>query len=120
MLMRTDPFRDLDRLTQQVFGGGSPMGTWSRPNPMPMDAYRSGETYVVSFDLPGLSAASSSRVRGQRRFSCSSTATPPQVHSSSAPVRKVSSSELAPTSCGVERGEAWGRGRDVRNRWHLP
>jgi HSP20 family protein len=54
MLMRTDPFRDLDRLTQQVFGNGTPMGTWSRPNPMPMDAYRCGDTYVVSFDLPGV------------------------------------------------------------------
>jgi HSP20 family protein len=54
MLMRTDPFRDLDRLTQQVFGDGSPLGTWSRPNPMPMDAYRRGDTYVVTFDLPGV------------------------------------------------------------------
>jgi HSP20 family protein len=56
MLMRTDPFRDLDRLTQQVFGAGSPLGTWSRPNPMPMDAWRSGDTYIVTFDLPGVSA----------------------------------------------------------------
>jgi HSP20 family protein len=55
MLMRTDPFRDLDRFTQQLFGAGSPLGTWSRPNPMPMDAYRSGDTYVVVFDLPGVS-----------------------------------------------------------------
>jgi HSP20 family protein len=54
MLMRTDPFRDLDRLTQQVFGTGGPTGTWSRPNPMPMDAYRAGNTYIVTFDLPGV------------------------------------------------------------------
>lgn len=53
MLMRTDPFRDLDRLTQQFFGSTSP-GTWTRPNPMPMDAYRSGDEYVVAFDLPGV------------------------------------------------------------------
>jgi HSP20 family protein len=52
MLMRTDPFRELDRLTQQVFG--TP-GTWSRPTAMPMDAYRDGEQFVVSFDLPGVS-----------------------------------------------------------------
>jgi HSP20 family protein len=52
--MRTDPFRDLDRLTQQVFGSGTPLGTWTRPNPMPLDAYRAGDTYVVSFDLPGV------------------------------------------------------------------
>jgi HSP20 family protein len=53
MLMRTDPFRELDRLTQQVFG--SAPGTWSRPAVMPMDAYRSGDEFVVAFDLPGVS-----------------------------------------------------------------
>ena len=51
MLMRTDPFRDLDRLTQQFFGNS---GTWSRPSTMPMDAYRSGHEFVVTFDLPGV------------------------------------------------------------------
>ena len=51
MLMRTDPFRDLDRLTQQFFGNS---GTWSRPSTMPMDAYRSGHEFVVAFDLPGV------------------------------------------------------------------
>jgi HSP20 family protein len=55
MLMRTDPFRELDRLTQQLLGGSS-SGTWSRPNPMPMDAYRAGDDYVVAFDLPGVPA----------------------------------------------------------------
>ena len=52
MLMRTDPFRELDRLTQQMFGT---TGTWSRPTAMPMDAYRDGEQFVVCFDLPGVS-----------------------------------------------------------------
>jgi HSP20 family protein len=52
MLMRTDPFRDFDRLAQQVFGN---TGTWSRPSAMPMDAYRSGNEFVVAFDLPGVS-----------------------------------------------------------------
>jgi len=51
MLMRTDPFRELDRVAQQVFGN---TGTWSRPTAMPMDAYRSGDEFVVSFDLPGV------------------------------------------------------------------
>jgi HSP20 family protein len=51
MLMRTDPFRELDRFAQQVFGT---TGTWSRPTPMPMDAYRSGDEFVVIFDLPGV------------------------------------------------------------------
>ncbi|NIH87555.1 HSP20 family protein [Amycolatopsis granulosa] len=50
--MRTDPFRELDRLTQQVFGQGP--GTWSRPAMMPMDAYRAGDEFVVVFDLPGV------------------------------------------------------------------
>jgi HSP20 family protein len=53
MLMRTDPFRELDRLTQQVFG--NTQGTWSRPTAMPMDAYRVGDEFVVAFDLPGVS-----------------------------------------------------------------
>ena len=52
MLMRTDPFRDLDRLTQQVFNNVA--GTWSRPTAMPMDAYRVGDEFVVAFDLPGV------------------------------------------------------------------
>jgi len=52
MLMRTDPFRELDRLTQQVFGQNT--GTWSRPTAMAMDAYRAGEHFVVAFDLPGV------------------------------------------------------------------
>src|SRR4051794_5666625 len=51
MLMRTDPFRELDRLTQQVFGTA---GTWSKPAAMPMDAYRTGDEFVVCFDLPGV------------------------------------------------------------------
>jgi HSP20 family protein len=48
MLMRTDPFRELDRLTQQV------LGTTARPAAMPMDAYRDKETFVVELDLPGV------------------------------------------------------------------
>ncbi|MCA1984109.1 MAG: Hsp20/alpha crystallin family protein [Nocardioides sp.] len=50
MLMRTDPFRDFDRLAQQLLG----TGTTSRPAIMPMDAWREGETFVVEFDLPGI------------------------------------------------------------------
>jgi HSP20 family protein len=55
MLMRTDPFREFDRLAQQLTGAVAP-GTWSRPSPMPMDAYRSGDEYVIVFDVPGVSA----------------------------------------------------------------
>ena len=52
MLMRTDPFRDLDRWTQQV------LGTAARPAVMPMDAWREGDRFIVEFDLPGVSADS--------------------------------------------------------------
>jgi HSP20 family protein len=52
MLMRTDPFRELDRLTQQVFG------TAARPAFMPMDAWREGDTFHIQFDLPGVRADS--------------------------------------------------------------
>lgn len=55
MLMRTDPFRELDRLTQQVLGTA---GTPARPAAMPMDAWRDGEEFVVEFDLPGVEADS--------------------------------------------------------------
>ncbi|MGW7002136.1 Hsp20/alpha crystallin family protein [Streptomyces sp. NPDC054933] len=47
MLMRTDPFRELDRLTQQV------LGTPTRPAAMPMDAYEADGAFVIHFDLPG-------------------------------------------------------------------
>lgn len=49
MLMRTDPFRDLDRIAQQV------LGTATRPAAMTMDAWRDGDTLEVEFDLPGIS-----------------------------------------------------------------
>jgi HSP20 family protein len=52
MLMRTDPFRDFDRLAQQVFG------TPTRPAAMPIDAFRKGDEFVVQFDLPGIDTAS--------------------------------------------------------------
>ena len=53
MLMRFDPFRDLDRLTQQLWGT-----TGTRPAGMPMDAYRDGDHVTVHFDLPGVDPAS--------------------------------------------------------------
>ena len=50
MLMRTDPFRDLDRLAQQLVGAG----TSTRPSVMPLDAWREGDSFVLEFDLPGV------------------------------------------------------------------
>jgi HSP20 family protein len=52
MLMRFDPFRELDRLTQQTFG------TAVRSTGLPMDAYRRGDQFVVHFDLPGVDPGS--------------------------------------------------------------
>ena len=52
VLMRTDPFRELDRLTQQV------LGTAARPAVMPMDAWRQGDEFVIEFDLPGVAQES--------------------------------------------------------------
>ena len=48
MLVRTDPFRDFDRLAQQIWG------TTARPAAIPLDAWRDGEQIVVQFDLPGV------------------------------------------------------------------
>lgn len=52
MLMRTDPFREFDRLTQQMFGG------LTRASVMPMDAYRKDDWFFIHFDLPGVDADS--------------------------------------------------------------
>ena len=53
MLLRTtDPFRELDRLTQQM------LGTSQRPTVMPMDAWREGDRFVIEFDLPGVARES--------------------------------------------------------------
>lgn len=52
MLMRTDPFRELDRFAQQLWG------TPARPAVMPIDAYRSGDHFIAEFDLPGVQEGS--------------------------------------------------------------
>lgn len=52
MLMRTDPFREFDRLAHQAWG------TRTRPAAMPIDAYRQGDRFFVQFDLPGVDASS--------------------------------------------------------------
>jgi HSP20 family protein len=55
MLVRTDSFRELDRLAQQLLGTD---GTRTRPTAMPMDAWREGDNFHVEFDLPGVDASS--------------------------------------------------------------
>lgn len=52
MLMQSDPFRELDRLTRQLWGNPS------RPVTMPMDAYRKGDHLIAEFDLPGVDESS--------------------------------------------------------------
>ena len=49
MTVAFDPlFRDLNRLATEVFGSSRV------PQTMPIDAYRTGESYVVEFELPGI------------------------------------------------------------------
>ena len=79
MLMRTDPFRDLDRLTQQL------LGTNARPSAMLMDAWRDGEQFMVEFDLPGVSprlgrpgrGTQRAHVRAERRWTRRPSSWPP-------------------------------------------
>ena len=52
MLMRYDPFREIDRFTDGLFGN-SARTPW-----MPMDAFRRGDHVEVLFDLPGVSPSS--------------------------------------------------------------
>ncbi len=50
--LRFDPFRDFDRLAAEAFG------TARTPALMPMDCLRTGDQFVVRFDLPGIDADS--------------------------------------------------------------
>jgi HSP20 family protein len=51
MLMRFEPYRDLDRATEEMLGG-------RRARPVPVDAYRRGDEFKVELDLPGADAGS--------------------------------------------------------------
>lgn len=55
-MLRFDPFRDLDRMTEQLLG--VPAGSARAPRFMPMDLYRSGDHYVLHADLPGVDPGS--------------------------------------------------------------
>jgi HSP20 family protein len=71
MIMRFDPFREFDRLTEQLASTAS-----RAPRAFPMDAYRRGDQFIVEFDLPGVEPASieltveqnALTVRAERRF----------------------------------------------------
>ena len=55
-VLRFDPFRDFDRMTEQLLG--VPSGSARAPRFMPMDVYRSGDHYVLHADLPGVDPGS--------------------------------------------------------------
>lgn len=52
MLMRWDPFREIDRFAASLFDEARSTRT------MPMDAYRQGDDLYVHLDLPGVDADS--------------------------------------------------------------
>jgi HSP20 family protein len=72
MLMRTDPFRELDALAQQI------ASTAVRPTAMPMDAYRSGDAFLVLLDLPGVAAGSIELTVEQNVLTVHATRTRPE------------------------------------------
>ena len=47
MLMRFEPFRAFDRVTEELLSGG-------RLRQIPVDAYRRGDEFKVHLDLPGV------------------------------------------------------------------
>jgi HSP20 family protein len=55
-VLRFDPFRDVDRLAEQLLG--APAGTRRAPHFMPMDLFRSGDHFVLLADLPGVDPGS--------------------------------------------------------------
>ena len=51
MVLTFDPFRDFDRLAEQMLGSSATMA-------MPLDLYRSGEHFVLHCDLAGIDPGS--------------------------------------------------------------
>ena len=94
MLMRTDPFRELDRITQQVFG------TAARPAAMPMDAYRQGDEFFVHFDLPGVNPDSISLTVEQNVLTVRAERAPAQPDGAELLIAERPS---APTAAGLPR-----------------
>jgi HSP20 family protein len=70
MLLRFDPFREIDRIAQLASGAAA------TPRSFPLDAYRRGDTFILQFDLPGIDASTLDltvernvlTVKGERRF----------------------------------------------------
>ena len=55
MLMRFDPFREIDRLSQNLWNGG---GSTRPLAGLPIDAYRVGEELRIDLDVPGVDPSS--------------------------------------------------------------
>ena len=51
MLMRFEPFREFDRITEELLSAG-------RARQIPVDAYRRGDEFKVHLDLPGVQPGS--------------------------------------------------------------
>ena len=70
MLLRFDPFREMDRIAQIASEAAQ------TPRSFPLDAYRRGDTFILQFDLPGVDASTIDlsvernvlTVKGERRF----------------------------------------------------
>jgi len=70
MLIRFDPFRELDRIAQMATEAAQ------TPRSFPLDAYRRGDEFILQFDLPGVDASTIDltvernvlTVKGERRF----------------------------------------------------
>lgn len=73
-ILRFDPFRDFDRMAEQLFGGGGARSQAARS--FPMDAYRRGDRFFIHLDLPGVDPDSIDlttennvlTIRAERRF----------------------------------------------------
>jgi len=51
MLMRFEPFREFDRITDELLSA-------ARARPIPVDAYRRGDEFKIHLDMPGVDPSS--------------------------------------------------------------
>ena len=51
MLLRFDPFQEMDRVAQMASQAAT------APRSFPLDAFRRGDRFIVQFDLPGIDAS---------------------------------------------------------------
>ena len=56
MLMRSEPFAELDNVFARLMGAGAPRP--GRPASMPVDAWREGDAVFLALDLPGVDPSS--------------------------------------------------------------